>query len=133
MKLEVIMKLVPIALVAVCAWLLQGCGETAMVPVEDGLPWQTDLPKALAQAKAENKIAFLDFTGSDWCGWCMKFDKEVFATSEFKQYAEKNLVLVQLDYPNGKSQTAELKKANAELKDKYKIEGYPTLVVLDKD
>jgi protein disulfide-isomerase len=116
-----------------CALLVQGCGQTGMEAVNDGLPWQTDLPKALEQAKTENKIALLDFTGSDWCGWCIRFDKEVFATSQFKEYADKNLVLVELDFPNNKPQSAELKKANAELKEKYKIEGYPTLVVLDKD
>src|SRR5215831_20408346 len=122
------MKPITLGLMAVCALLIQGCGETVTVAVDDGLPWQTDLPKALEQAKAENKIALLDFTGSDWCGWCIKFDQEVFATHDFKEYADKNLVLVQLDFPNRKSQSAELKKANAELKEKYKIDGYPTLV-----
>lgn len=113
--------------------LFQGCSRMALEPVNDGLPWQTDLPKALAQAKAENKMVLLDFTGSDWCGWCIKFGREVFATSEFKEYADKHLVLVQLDYPQDKPQTPELKKANAELKDKYQIEGFPTFVVLNQD
>ena len=49
--------------------------------------WLTDLPKAEAQAKAENKIVLLDFTGSDWCGWCIKFKKEVLDTAEFQEYA----------------------------------------------
>lgn len=127
------MKRMTLGWMAACALLLQGCEQGRLEAVNDGLAWQTDLPKALEQAKAENKIVLLDFTGSDWCGWCMKFDKEVFATSQFTQYADTNLVLVQLDYPRGKSQSAELKKANAELKVKYQIEGYPTFVVLDKD
>ena len=75
----------------------------------------------------------MDFTGSDWCGWCIKFKKEVLDTAEFQQYAAKNVVLVELDYPNKKVQSAELKKANAGLKDQYDIHGYPTLVVLNKD
>jgi thiol-disulfide isomerase/thioredoxin len=79
--------------------------------------WLTDLPKAEAQAKAENKIVLLDFTGSDWCGWCIKFKKEVLDTPEFQGYADKNVVLVKLDYPNKIAQTAELKAANAVLKD----------------
>jgi len=95
--------------------------------------WLTDLPKAEAQAKAESKIVLMDFTGSDWCGWCIKFRKEVLDTAEFQDYAAKNVVLVELDYPSKKVQSAELKKANAALKDQYNIHGYPTLVVLDKD
>ena len=95
--------------------------------------WLTDLPKAEAQAKAENKIVLMDFTGSDWCGWCIKFKKDVLDTAAFQEYAAKNVVLVELDYPNKKAQTDALKKANAALKDQYKIDGFPTLVVLDKD
>ena len=95
--------------------------------------WLTDVPKAQAQAKTENKLVLLDFTGSDWCGWCIKLDKETFSKPEFEDYAQKNLVLVQLDYPNKKPQSDELKKANAALKDKYNIEGYPTLIALKPD
>ena len=65
--------------------------------------------------------------------WCIKFKKEVLDTAEFQDYAAKNVVLVELDYPSKKVQSAELKKANAALKDQYNIHGYPTLVVLDKD
>jgi protein disulfide-isomerase len=95
--------------------------------------WLTDLPKAQAQAKAENKIVLLDFTGSDWCGWCIKFKKETLDTAEFQAYAATNLVLVELDYPQKKVQSDDLKKANAALKDQYNIEGFPTLIVLNKD
>jgi len=95
--------------------------------------WLTDLPKAEAQAKAENKIILLDFTGSDWCGWCIKFKKETLDTTTFQEYAAKNVVLVELDYPRKKKLSDDLTKANAALKDQYKIEGYPTLVVLSKD
>jgi len=96
-------------------------------------PWLTDLPQAQTQAKAENKIVLMDFTGSDWCGWCIKFKKEVLDTAEFQAYAAKNVVLVELDYPSKKVQSDDLKAANAALKGQYKINGYPTLVVLDKD
>ena len=95
--------------------------------------WLTDLPKAEAQAKAENKIVLMDFTGSDWCPWCIKFKKEVLDAPEFQTYAAKNVVLVELDYPSHIVQSDDLKKANAALKDQYKIEGFPTLVVLDKN
>jgi protein disulfide-isomerase len=93
--------------------------------------WLTDLPKAQAKAKEEKKMVLLDFTGSDWCGWCIKLHKEVFSTPEFAEYAKKNLVLVEVDFPNKKKQSAELKKANDALQKKYSIEGYPTIIVLN--
>jgi protein disulfide-isomerase len=95
--------------------------------------WLTDLSKAQAKAKAENKMVLMDFTGSDWCGWCIKFDKEVLSTDKFKEYADKNLVLVVVDFPNKKPQSDELKQANAALGKKYGVDGYPTFVVLSKD
>ena len=93
--------------------------------------WLTDVPKALDRAKAEKKVVLLDFTGSDWCGWCKRLDKEVFSTTEFKDYSTKNLVLVEVDFPNQKKLGPELKKANDGLKNKYKVNGFPTLVVLN--
>jgi len=95
--------------------------------------WLTDLPAAEAQAKSEKKIVLMDFTGSDWCPWCIKFRKDVLDSQAFTDYAAKNVVLVELDYPREKKQSAELKKANDELKEKYNIEGFPTLVVLDQN
>ena len=97
------------------------------------LPWTTDLPKAQAQAKTEKKLVMLDFTGSDWCGWCIKLNKEVFNTPEFIEYAKKNIVPVEIDFPNKKKQSDELKKANSALQKKYDIKGYPTIIVLNGD
>jgi len=97
------------------------------------LTWLTDLPQAKTKAKAENKLVLMDFTGSDWCFWCKKLNKEVLSTPEFVEYATKNLVAVELDFPQQKAQSAELKKANRELQQQYGIEGYPTIVVLDSE
>jgi protein disulfide-isomerase len=97
------------------------------------LQWHTDLPKAQELAKKENKLVLMNFTGSDWCGWCIKLKKDVFDTEKFKAYAEKNLVLVEIDFPRRKEQSEELKKANQALQRKYKIQGYPTLIVLNGD
>ena len=102
----------------------------AQVRAEE-LHWQTDLPKAQAAAKADNKLVMLDFTGSDWCGWCIKLHNEVFSKPEFAEYAKKNLVLVEVDFPRRKQQSDQLKKANQALQEKYKIEGYPTIIVLN--
>jgi len=93
--------------------------------------WHTDVPKAIAKAKAEHKLVLLDFTGSDWCGWCMKLKEEVFDTAEFEAYAAKNLVLVEVDFPREKKLSAEQKAANKALAAKYQVKGYPTIWVLD--
>jgi thioredoxin-related protein len=91
--------------------------------------WLTDFDKAKLQAKAENKKILLDFTGSDWCGWCIKLDKEVFSQQAWKDYAAKNLVLVELDFPRGSQLPAETKKQNEKLAEKYNVQGYPTIVI----
>ncbi len=97
------------------------------------LDWQSDLPKAQAQAKTEKKLVMLDFTGSDWCGWCIKLNKEVFSKPEFIEYAKKNLVAVEVDFPNKKKLSAAQKQANDALAKKYGIKGYPTIIVLDSE
>jgi thioredoxin-related protein len=116
------MKKMAIGLIAGLALLRAGAED---------LNWMTDLPKAQAKAKTENKLVMMDFTGSDWCGWCIKLHKEVFSKPEFSEYAKKNLVLVEVDFPRSKEQSAELKKTNQALQGKYKIEGYPTIIVLN--
>src|SRR3954454_5080222 len=117
-----IMKLMAIGLLTGLA-LLSGRAEDSK--------WMTDVPKAQAQAKSENKLVMLDFTGSDWCGWCIKLHDEVFSKPEFTEYAKKNLVLVEVDFPRKKALSDAQKKANEELQTKYKVEGYPTIVVLN--
>jgi len=93
--------------------------------------WSTDLPAAQVQAKKDKKIVLVNFTGSDWCGWCKKLQAEVFTTKEFDTFAKDKLVLVEIDFPNQKKQSAELKKANAALQEKYKASGFPTIVALN--
>lgn len=94
------------------------------------LTWLTDLPKAKAQAKAEGKLVLLDFTGSDFCPPCIRLAKEVFPTKEFSAYAKQHLVLVEVDFPAKKKQAPELKAANEALQKEFKVDGYPTLIVL---
>ena len=95
------------------------------------LTWLTDLDQAKARAAAEKKHVLLNFTGSDWCVFCIKLQKEVFSKPEFAEYAQKHLVLVEIDFPRKKDQPPELKKANKKLQDQYKITGFPTLILLD--
>ena len=93
--------------------------------------WLTNFEKALKIAKEKQKPLLVDFTGSDWCGWCIRLDKEVFSKDEFKSFAKENLVLVEIDFPRKNNQDSFLKKQNNRLKRKYEIRGFPTIVLLD--
>lgn len=95
--------------------------------------WLNDYKKAQEEAKTSHKLLLLNFTGSDWCGWCIKFDREVLSQSPFKDYARNNLVLVELDFPRAKSQSPELRKQNRDLAQQYEVVGFPTIVVLNSD
>jgi len=95
--------------------------------------WLTNYDEAKTKAKSDNKFLLLDFTGSDWCGWCKRLNAEVFSKPQFQDYAAKNLVLVELDFPRAKPQTEEVKKQNMQLASQYQIEGFPTIVVLNAD
>jgi len=106
---------------------LIGCGH--VVSSADDL-WQTDMEKAAATAKASGRYMLLDFTGSDWCGWCMKLDAEVFSQKAFREYAEKNLVCVKIDFPRRISLPEDLKKQNDALLSKYAVRGFPTIIIL---
>jgi thioredoxin-related protein len=111
---------------------LLACWAAAQLIAAEG-NWTTDLSKAKAQAKSENKMVLMDFNGSDWCPPCKALRKNVLSTPEFMEYAKKNLVLVDVDFPRHAQQTEELKKANAALSEQFGIEGYPTIVVLGSD
>jgi len=105
----------------------------ALVSFASADEWLTDYVKALAQAKAENKPVLIDFTGSDWCGWCMKLDREVFSVEAFKSYAAQKLVLLKIDFPRQKPQSAMERAQNERLASQYRVEGFPTVVVLKPD
>jgi thioredoxin-related protein len=96
----------------------------------EALDWETDFKKASSTAKDSGKYIMLDFSGSDWCGWCIKMEKEVFSQDAFKDFAEENLVCVSVDFPRKKKQTGELKQQNRDLATKYGIQGYPTIIIL---
>ena len=93
--------------------------------------WLTDFKQAQQKAKTDNKLLLIDFTGSDWCGWCIKLNREVFSRPEFKDYATKNLVLVEVDFPRTKQLTMTVQEQNIGLAQQYRIEAFPTIVVLN--
>ena len=101
---------------------------SAFASVPEG--WSTDLDKALEKAKAEKKSVLVEFTGSDWCPPCIAMRKNVFSKKEFVDAASKKFILVELDFPKGDEQTS---KKNEPMAEKYKIEGFPTVILLDSE
>jgi len=94
----------------------------------------TNYAEALKTAKEANKPILIDFTGSDWCSWCIKLDDEVFSQPEFIEFATKNLILFKADFPSQNvEQPIEVKEQNAPLLKKYGIEGFPTIILIDGD
>lgn len=117
------LTLIAIAL-AVTAW-------TNVRAQESTNMWLTDFNKAKKEA-AEKKLPILaDFAGSDWCGWCIKLDKEVFSQKEFKAFAKDQLVLFLADFPRDKALSADVKAQNEQLGKTYDVEGFPTVLLLD--
>jgi thioredoxin-related protein len=95
--------------------------------------WMTSLDKAKADAAIRKVPILVDFSGSDWCGWCIRLDKEVFSQPAFKAYAKDNLVLLLLDFPRRTAQSEELKQANRALAEQFRVEGFPTVLLLDAE
>lgn len=95
--------------------------------------WLTDLSKAQTQARADHKMVLMDFNGSDWCAPCKALRKNVLSSPEFMEYAKKNLVLVDVDFPKHKALPAGQQQANDALAQKYGVDGFPTIVVLNSD
>ena len=93
--------------------------------------WFTSMSQAQDAARKEKKVIFVDFTGSDWCIWCIRLHNEVLSQPAFKEYAAKNLILLLVDFPRRKVQTREQKAANNALAQKYGIKGFPTILILD--
>jgi thioredoxin-related protein len=98
------------------------------------LEWVIDFEKAKESAGSEGKNLFINFTGSDWCPWCDRLEKEVFSKKVFVEYAEKNFVLVELDFPNNRAKlSAETQQQNEQLRAEFGVQGFPTIVITDKD
>ena len=93
--------------------------------------WYIDFEKAAQASLQTGKPILADFTGSDWCGWCKKLKKEVFITPQFKDWADQNVVLLELDYPRRKQQDEKIKKQNRELQQIFQVRGYPTIHIFN--
>lgn len=101
----------------------------------EALQWQTDLMKANELSQKSKKPIFAFFTGSDWCGWCHKLQRDVFAKPAFVEWANKNVVLLELDFPRYKTLPQDLAQQNFTLQQQLRVNGYPTiwLFYLNKD
>lgn len=95
--------------------------------------WFTNYNQAVQEAQKTRLPLLLFFTGSDWCGWCKKLQSEVFASPDFAQAAGRSFIFVDVDFPMNQKLPAELAQQNAQLKQKYGITGYPTVVILDSN
>jgi thioredoxin-related protein len=130
---------------AITIWLVAGvlcgaCGRTREVPKETSKTeappaaessWLTNFDTAQERARSGNKVLLMEFTGSDWCPFCIVLERQVFSQPEFKEYAARHLVLLEVDFPRMKELSDEQKTANIKLAQRYGIEGFPTVVLLD--
>lgn len=96
--------------------------------------WKVNFEESKEQALEENKPIIMVFQGSDWCVPCMKLEKSIWSTNEFKNYAEDNYVMLQVDFPRRKKNalSAEQQEQNNKLAETYNKNGFfPFVVVLD--
>ena len=93
---------------------------------ENELTWHTDVNKAIQISMDTEKPLFFFFTGSDWCGWCIRLQKEVFFKPEFVKWAKESLILVELDFPRKSKLSEDMQKQNRELGQMFGVRGYPT-------
>lgn len=124
-----------------CVTALQACAQTPTTPAAPEAPtppayasdkagWLVDLDVAYAISVKEKKPILANFTGSDWCGWCKKLDADVFSKPEFQDWAKKNVVLLELDFPRRKTIPQKNMGQNAAMQNALQVTGYPTIWVL---
>lgn len=119
-----------IALLFMLSFATIGTAQTGDYQAENE-GWLVNIDEAYAESQRTGKPILANFTGSDWCGWCKRLTKSVFVHDQFKEWAEDNVVLLELDYPKRKQLPAEIKQQNASLRQAFQIRGYPTIWVFD--
>jgi protein disulfide-isomerase len=126
------MKKLSLILALLMIFVVISCSSSKKATAEDeGAVWTEDYAAAVKLATESKRPILINFTGSDWCIWCHRLDGEVFSQSEFAEYARDNLVLFKADFPNELEQSDELKAQNRGLAQKYEIEGFPTIMLVD--
>ncbi|GJQ62119.1 MAG: hypothetical protein SCALA702_11720 [Melioribacteraceae bacterium] len=125
------MKLKVLLAVILLGFSVIACGNSDAKGDDTGLVWHENLETAIEVAKVEDKNIFINFTGSDWCKWCIKLNGEVFTKSEFAEYAREKLVLVKLDFPRYTRQPEAVVAYNRNLMNKFRVGGFPTNILLN--
>jgi protein disulfide-isomerase len=130
-----------IAAVACMVAAMVGCSHSPQVVADpdsapttevSGAAWTESYDGALARARADKKLVLADFTGSDWCHYCIQLRREVLNKPQFAQWADGHLVLLEVDFPR-KKQAEEVRAQNERLREAFKVDGYPTVIVLNGD
>lgn len=101
--------------------------STTQAQTESEQVWLSDMNVAIQQSVETGKPLFLFFTGSDWCGWCIRLQKEVFQTPFFTKWSKENVILVELDYPRKKQLPQEIASQNQTMQQIFQVQGYPTV------
>lgn len=125
----------------VSAALLAGCSRTDVAdadakptaPQATVATWLTNYQQARDTARANQKLLLVDFTGSDWCSWCIRLKREVFTQPEFIAYAQENLVLLEIDFPRTKTLSADLRRQNEQLLMQFGVQQFPTILIMQPD
>lgn len=113
---------------------MTGCAQnTAPGGEKVEIEWLTDFSAAKREAAEKQRPILVDFSGSDWCGWCIKLENEVFSQPAFANYATNNLVLFLADFPRGKPQPDEIVAQNRQLSEAYGVQGFPTVLLVDEN
>lgn len=113
---------------------LMGQDSTPNQPVQPAqIKWYTNFNQAVQAAQNSRLPLLLFFTGSDWCGWCKKMHQEVFSSPDFAKAAGNNFIFVDIDFPMNTQLPPEQAQQNAQLKQKYGVTGYPTVIILDSN
>lgn len=127
-------------LLAIVLLALASCGSDATPPAAVGTAgpastttWLVGWDAAVAQARATGRPILADFTGSDWCPPCKRLKAEVFTTPAFATWAAGKVVLLEVDFPRAGNQPPEIVAANNALLDRFKVEGFPTILLLTAD
>ena len=105
----------------------------ALIAPAIGAEWMTDFDAAKARSAKEGKAVLIDFTGSDWCGYCIKLRRDVFDKDDFTNYAKDKFVLLEIDQPRKIKMAPEKLAANRKLAETYGVDGYPTVLVVDSE
>ncbi|WP_339887576.1 thioredoxin fold domain-containing protein [uncultured Flavobacterium sp.] len=107
--------------------------SSIVAQAQEELTWHTDMAKASELSMKEKKPLMLFFTGSDWCGWCIRLQNEVFKKDEFTKWAKENVILVELDYPRRTPQDLSVKQQNQQMQQIFQVKGYPTIWLVNPE